>query len=65
MINRIILTLLAIGFMATACATPSGDLHMDFNFTLPTLSENNAMKPGSDYNKPIPMPEKKKWNGND
>ena len=65
MINRIILTLLAIGFMATACATPNGELHMDFNFTLPMGKDTKAMKPGSDYNKPIPMPEKKRWNGNE
>ena len=76
--NKIILTLLAIGFMATSCYATDGTVTVHkngnyvvgasrgsincSNFTLP-ISES-ALKQGTDHNKPIPTRKPRNWNGN-
>lgn len=79
--NKVILTLLAIGFMATACYASDGCVTVKSNGTYIVGSSGRLMERGSvncfnnsipmckelktDFNKPIPRPEKPKWNGND
>lgn len=79
--NKIILTLLAIGFMATACYASDGTVTVNrgsgtyivgssqrergsistYNMSIPMCKEKDLK---TDFNKPIPKPEKPKWNGN-
>ena len=78
--NKIILTLLAIGFMATACYATDGCVTVKGNGTYivgssqrerGSISTYNMQIPmcndkglKTDFNKPIPKPEKPRWNGN-
>ena len=77
--NKVILTLLAIGFMATACYASDGTVTVNrgagtyivgspqrgsistYNMSIPMCKKKEVQ---TDFNKPIPRPEKPRWNGN-
>lgn len=79
--NKAILTLLAIGFMATSYASDGSVQNVDrgqgtyqvgsvkrgsvSDFNSAIPISTSALREGSDYNKQIPPRPKPKWNGND
>ena len=77
--NKLIITLLAIGFLATACYASDGTVTVNksrgtyvvgaprgsINCSNFTLPiSESALKNGTDHNKPIPTRKSRNWNAN-